>query len=314
MMRPAEADNCRRAARLAASPGEMRAKTVANGPFAGQTNSAPRYGCNRRDRLAKIGGLNECCRCRSFQEQRRRSEYCYQIENYTLGSPRKRGVKSMKAALQSRLEFNIAFSLSQASLASERLPDRAARWRSPPSEASPAAAKGELVSKKRQSRPTAIQKRKRPSQLRRKQVDERKVRSQRRAHKSSEHPSTDIAKSKTKRRPRHEAAKAAKRDKVRLAMLTLKDSLPETAGQAGPFGETKLDLREAIKRLEKAAKDKTISGVVLDIQNPDIGRGKIEELRGAISRFRASRQESVRHARFGRCRPTTSSPARAMKS
>ena len=49
-----------------------------------------------------------------------------------------------------------------------------------------------------------------------------------------------------------------------------------------------LDLREAIKRLEKAAKDKSVSGVVLDIQNPDIGRGKIEELRGAIGRFRAA--------------------------
>ena len=52
----------------------------------------------------------------------------------------------------------------------------------------------------------------------------------------------------------------AKGEKVRLAMLTLKDSLPETAKQAGPFGETRLDLRETMKRLEKAAKDKTVSG------------------------------------------------------
>ena len=77
-----------------------------------------------------------------------------------------------------------------------------------------------------------------------------------------------------------------KRDKVRLALLVLKDSLPESAGQMGPFGEIGLDLREAINRLEKAAKDKSIAGVVLDIQNPAIGRGKIEELRGAIARFR----------------------------
>jgi protease IV len=80
----------------------------------------------------------------------------------------------------------------------------------------------------------------------------------------------------------------AKRDKIRLAMLTLKDSLPETTEQAGPFGEAHLDLREVIGRLAKAAKDKSVSGVVLDIQNPEIGRGKVEELRGAIARFRAA--------------------------
>jgi protease-4 len=40
--------------------------------------------------------------------------------------------------------------------------------------------------------------------------------------------------------------------------------------------------------LEKAAKDKSVSGVILDIQNPTIGRGKVDELRGAISRFRKS--------------------------
>ncbi len=71
-------------------------------------------------------------------------------------------------------------------------------------------------------------------------------------------------------------------------MLTLKSSIPESAGQAGLFGEARLDLRETIKRLEKAAKDKNVAGLVLDIQSPEIGRGKVEELRGAISRFRAS--------------------------
>jgi protease-4 len=54
----------------------------------------------------------------------------------------------------------------------------------------------------------------------------------------------------------------------------------------GLFGQTSIDLREAITRLEKASKDKSISGVVLNIENPAIGRGKIEELRAAIARFR----------------------------
>lgn len=84
-----------------------------------------------------------------------------------------------------------------------------------------------------------------------------------------------------------EAAKP-KRAKVRMALLVLKDNLPESLGQVGPFGETQADLREVIARIEKAAEDKTIAGLVLDIRNPTIGRAKIEELRSAIRRFRAS--------------------------
>jgi len=96
------------------------------------------------------------------------------------------------------------------------------------------------------------------------------------------------SKPKSESSTKSEKAHDAKRDKVRLAMLTLKSSIPESSGQIGPFGEAQLDLRETIKRLEKAAKDKSVAGLVLDIQSPDIGRGKVEELRGAIARFRAS--------------------------
>jgi protease-4 len=100
------------------------------------------------------------------------------------------------------------------------------------------------------------------------------------------------ANGKTKAKDENDAKKksseTSKRDKVRLALFTLKDTLPESAGELGPFGETHLDLREAITRLEKAAKDKFISGVVFNIENPSIGLGKVEELRAAITRFRKS--------------------------
>jgi len=84
------------------------------------------------------------------------------------------------------------------------------------------------------------------------------------------------------------SAARTKREKVRLALFTLKDALPESSGQVGPFGESQLDLRETINRLERAAKDKSIAGIVLDVQSPEIGRGKVEELREAISRVRAA--------------------------
>ena len=107
-------------------------------------------------------------------------------------------------------------------------------------------------------------------------------------HKESGKSSTHSAESKSKTATAKHEPEKPKGEKIRLAMLTLKDSLPESAEQAGPFGENKLDMREVTNRLEKAAKDKTVSGIILDIQNPTIGRGKVDELRGAISRFRKS--------------------------
>src|SRR4051794_16515983 len=43
---------------------------------------------------------------------------------------------------------------------------------------------------------------------------------------------------------KHESEKSSKGEKVRLAMLTLKDSLPESAEHSSLFSENKLDMRE----------------------------------------------------------------------
>jgi protease-4 len=76
--------------------------------------------------------------------------------------------------------------------------------------------------------------------------------------------------------------------KVRFAQFVLEDELPETIGQMGLFGETMTDLRDVVSRIDKAAKDDSIAGVVIDIRQPAVGRGKVEELRSAIARLRAS--------------------------
>jgi protease-4 len=101
------------------------------------------------------------------------------------------------------------------------------------------------------------------------------------AGKQAEKSSTAVAADK-------KDAKEAKPEKVRFALFELESSLPESAGQAGLFGESPADLRAVVERIEKAAKDKSIAGAVLDIRNPDIGPGKVEEIRGAIARFRAT--------------------------
>ncbi len=130
---------------------------------------------------------------------------------------------------------------------------------------------------------------------------------------------SDESKAKSDEATKHEAkAKseknhASKHEKIRLAMLTLKSSLPESAGQVGLFGEAQLDSRETIKRFEKAAKDKSVSGLVLDIQSPEIGRAKIEELRGAIAPFaNRARRSTPRWIRP--CQLIISSPVRATRS
>jgi protease-4 len=79
-----------------------------------------------------------------------------------------------------------------------------------------------------------------------------------------------------------------KRQKVRFALFKLEGALSENSGQAGLFGDTQSDLRKLVEHLDKAAKDKTVAGAVLDIRNPDVGPGKVEEIRAAITRFRAS--------------------------
>ena len=123
----------------------------------------------------------------------------------------------------------------------------------------------------------------------------------------SDKKSSTSAAAKTRR------SASSKRDKVRLALLVLKDDLPETSGQMSLFGQAGIDLREAVSRLEKASKDKTISGVVLNIEIP----------RSAAPRSRSCAPPSPDFARPARkfthswkqgCRPITSSRAPAMKS
>ena len=74
--------------------------------------------------------------------------------------------------------------------------------------------------------------------------------------------------------------------KVRLAHIKLEGALPESAGQVSLFGDLGIDLRKTIARLDKAADDKTIAGIVLEIGDATLSRGKMNELRDSIQRIR----------------------------
>ncbi|HMP04743.1 MAG TPA: signal peptide peptidase SppA, partial [Lacipirellulaceae bacterium] len=74
--------------------------------------------------------------------------------------------------------------------------------------------------------------------------------------------------------------------KVRLAHIAIEGSLPESPGEMSLFGDLGVDLRKNIARLDKAAEDESIAGVVLVIE-ADLGYGKVNELREAVKRVRA---------------------------
>ena len=77
------------------------------------------------------------------------------------------------------------------------------------------------------------------------------------------------------------------------AHIELKGSYAEGPQMMGLFGEVSESLAEAIGRLDKAAKDDAVTGVVLKIDGPNIGRGKLNEFRQAISRVKAKGKKVV---------------------
>ena len=71
-----------------------------------------------------------------------------------------------------------------------------------------------------------------------------------------------------------------------MASILVKSDYPEGLAPEGLFGEAKPHLRELIDRLDKAAKDAKLAGVVLRLREPEIGLAKVNELRAAVARVR----------------------------
>ena len=77
------------------------------------------------------------------------------------------------------------------------------------------------------------------------------------------------------------------------AHIELKGGYTEGPQMMGLFGDVSESLSEAIGRIDKAAKDDAVTGVVLKIDGPSIGRGKLNEFRQAISRVKAKGKKVV---------------------
>src|SRR5262249_9191521 len=64
------------------------------------------------------------------------------------------------------------------------------------------------------------------------------------------------------------------------------ESYPEGPGQPGIFGELSPNLSKIMERIDKAAADEKIYGIVLHIDDAQLGLGKVNEMRSTIARAR----------------------------
>ncbi len=101
------------------------------------------------------------------------------------------------------------------------------------------------------------------------------------------------------------AAKEPKKEtaKAKLAVFELKGSFAEGPEQDGLFGEISVSLNNILERMEQAKNDKNIVGVLLEIRDPDVGRGKIDEFRAAIAAIRKSGKKVYADVRSSDSKP-----------
>ncbi|GAB4156474.1 MAG: signal peptide peptidase SppA [Planctomycetaceae bacterium] len=83
--------------------------------------------------------------------------------------------------------------------------------------------------------------------------------------------------------------------RVTWAEITLQGSYPEGVQAVSLFGSLKESLSEGIARIDRAADNKRISGIILHIKNPTLGRAKQNEFRQAIQRARDKGKRVIAH-------------------
>lgn len=91
------------------------------------------------------------------------------------------------------------------------------------------------------------------------------------------------------------AEKQSKKKSPVIAQITLAGSIPDGVGQGGLLADVSPHLHRLVERLDKAATDTRVKGVVLTIESPAIGRGRAEELRAAIGRIRKAGKPVAAH-------------------
>jgi protease-4 len=100
-------------------------------------------------------------------------------------------------------------------------------------------------------------------------------------------------KADTQEKPASKPAK--KKSTAVIAHLSLAGKLPDGVGQGGLLADVSPHLHRIVERLDKAAQDSRVKGVLLSIESPDLGRARAEELRAAIARVRKAGKPVAAH-------------------
>ena len=82
------------------------------------------------------------------------------------------------------------------------------------------------------------------------------------------------------------AAKTAAKTPTTVVRFSLSGEYPEGPSEAGLFGDLQPSLGKLIERLDEAKADKEVRAVWLRIEDLELGRGKVNEVRAAIARVR----------------------------
>jgi protease IV len=85
---------------------------------------------------------------------------------------------------------------------------------------------------------------------------------------------------------RSERSPKSRVDAVHFAQIELKGAYPEGAEPLSLFGNPAETLSEVVARLDKAANDEKVNGVILRINDPTLGWAKVNELQHAIQHVR----------------------------
>ena len=91
------------------------------------------------------------------------------------------------------------------------------------------------------------------------------------------------------------AAEAETKPARTIAHIALSGALPEGVGQSGVLADVSPRLHRIVERIDQAASDPKVKGVVVSIASPDIGRGRMEEIVAAIGRVRKAGKPVAAH-------------------
>lgn len=80
-----------------------------------------------------------------------------------------------------------------------------------------------------------------------------------------------------------------------VAHIRISGELADGVGQGGIWADVSPRLHRLVERIDKAAGDDRVAGVILVIDSPGVGRGRSDEIRAAISRLKKAGKPVVGH-------------------